>query len=127
MRRKTSTLAIFFATGLAALPALANADCGVTSPELMYLGDNATYDIALEMRPKDHCSINYVSRGDGVFFQSLSIEQAPKAGKLVKVGDFVFDFSPGETAAADGFTLKLCGADVKGKGCSLLRYSAKVR
>ena len=61
------------------------------------------------------------------FFRVSASCTPPKTGKLTKVGDFVFDFAPGDKATADSFTLKLCGADVKGKGCSLLRYSAKIR
>ena len=76
MRRKTFAVALRFAAGLAASPRLARAACDITSPPVMFLGDNATYDLALEMRSNDHCSINYVSRGDGVFFQSLSVVHA---------------------------------------------------
>lgn len=93
----------------------------------MYLGANTVYDIALELNAGDRCVIDYVERGDRVSFQTLKPIREPESGKLLRVSDFIFDFVPDPAARSDYFTLKLCGTDIKGSGCSTLRYQATVK
>lgn len=104
----------------------ANAECKISSPNVMYLGTNATYDISLELGVNDLCSLNFVEKGERVTFQLLKTEMEPTAGTLERISDFVIYFKPGKAVREESFALKLCGTDSAGSGCSLLRYKATV-
>ncbi len=121
---------IWAATGVAAAviaPSAAHAACQVNTPGTMHLGAGGTYDLTLDMSAGDHCSIFFVGGTASVKFDTLSVEQAPRSGKLVKIDALSYDFAPAAGSSSDNFELKLCGTDAKGHGCNTLRYRAAVR
>jgi hypothetical protein len=126
-RFRSSLAFMTVGTWLAMATSAATAACDVKGPELMFLGDNGNYDLAIKMLPNDHCQIHFESRGESVAFQAVSVSNAPNNSVLTKTGDFGFDYALKPGAKSDTFALKICGSDTRGKGCNVLRYAVSTR
>ena len=106
-----------------AVPAMAQCDIE-SEPFFMHKNDKSNHRIATD---SSGCELNF-STDAKTKFHSATVTTRPRNGKLVKIAhlEFVYHPRPG-FKGEDAFAMKVCGASMAGRGCSLLNYSASVK
>jgi hypothetical protein len=93
--------------------------------EMFYLHKN---DVSKHLARTDAsgCDLHFIT-GGGVTFRSAAIVAKPKKGDLRKIAHLEFRYRPKPGfRGSDNFSLRVCGRNQSGSGCSILHYTAQV-
>lgn len=91
----------------------------------MYLGAGGAYTIQVKVDRGDACRLNFNPLRPDVRIARGAVVTPARSG-VVNMDALVAKYVPGP-AAADHFTLEVCGTDTRGTGCNRLIYRVVVR
>jgi|EndMetStandDraft_6_1072998.scaffolds.fasta_scaffold253104_2 hypothetical protein len=103
------------------------AKCQIDGPPFIFLGDNGSYAMSIDMRHGDSCPLGLTPLNPAVKFDSVDMIAPAQAGVLRRASTFSYDYLAPATGNADRFSLKICGTDTRGRGCNVLNYSVTLR
>ena len=109
-----------------AFPSAAFAECSAAGADFdVARSDNVTYSLSITDRST--CRVTFETGGMNVF-SGASILTKPRAGALSQPGGFTFIYQPkGGATGQDSFSVKVCGRNIGGNGCSIVTYAVTVR